>query len=68
MFSPLPVQMKKNRPGTVLTILAKPEHEERMRALIFRESSTLGIRVRREKRFALARHHEAVMTPGAKCT
>lgn len=58
-----PVQMKKNRPGTVLTILAKPEHEERMRALIFRESSTLGIRVRREKRFALARHHEAVMTP-----
>ncbi len=58
-----PVQMKKNRPGTVLTILAPTSHEERMRALLFRESSTLGIRVRREKRYALPRHHEAVITP-----
>ena len=37
-----PVQMKKNRPGTVLTVLARPEDEERLRALLFRESSTLG--------------------------
>jgi hypothetical protein len=58
-----PVQMKKNRPGTVLSILAVPELEERMRALLFRESSTLGVRVRREKRFALPRHHEPVVTP-----
>jgi hypothetical protein len=57
------VQMKKNRPGTVLSILAPLELEERMRALLFRESSTLGLRVRREKRFALPRHHEAVVTP-----
>ena len=34
-----------------------------MRALLFRESSTLGVRVRREKRYALPRHHEAVVTP-----
>ena len=40
-----PVQMKKNRPGTMLTILAPLEREERMRALLFRESSTLGVRV-----------------------
>ena len=58
-----PVQMKKNRPGTVLTILAPTELEERMRALLFRESSTLGVRVRREKRYALPRHHETVTTP-----
>jgi pyridinium-3,5-bisthiocarboxylic acid mononucleotide nickel chelatase len=58
-----PVQMKKNRPGTVLTILAPSDREEGMRALLFRESSTLGIRVRREKRYALPRHHEAVTTP-----
>ena len=58
-----PVQMKKNRPGTVLTILAPVDREERMRALLFRESSTLGVRVRREKRYALPRHHEAVVTP-----
>ena len=37
-----PVQMKKNRPGTVLTVLTRPEHERKLRALLFRESSTLG--------------------------
>ncbi len=58
-----PVQMKKNRPGTLLTVLARPEQEERLRALLFRESSTLGIRTRHEKRYALARRHETVATP-----
>jgi hypothetical protein len=58
-----PVQMKKNRPGTLLTILARPEDEEKMRALLFRESSTLGVRSRREKRHALARRYETVETP-----
>ena len=58
-----PVQMKKNRPGTVLTILAPVEREPAMCALLFRESSTLGVRTRREKRYALPRHHEAVITP-----
>jgi len=57
-----PVQMKKNRPGTLLTVLAKPEHEERLRALLFRESSTLGVRTRHEKRYALPRQHETVAT------
>jgi hypothetical protein len=58
-----PVQMKKNRPGTLLTILARPEHEDRLRALLFRESSTLGVRTRHERRYALARRHETVVTP-----
>jgi pyridinium-3,5-bisthiocarboxylic acid mononucleotide nickel chelatase len=57
------VQMKKNRPGTLLTVLARPEQEEKLRALLFRESSTLGVRTRHEKRYAVSRHHEAVMTP-----
>ncbi len=57
-----PVQMKKNRPGTLLTVLALPQHEEKLRALLFRESSTLGVRTRHEKRYALPRHHEEVMT------
>jgi len=57
-----PVQMKKNRPGTLITVLAQPEHEEKLRALLFRESSTLGVRTRREKRHALPRHYEAVIT------
>ncbi len=58
-----PVQMKKNRPGTLLTILARPEQEEKLRALLFRESSTLGVRTRYEKRHCLPRRHEAVVTP-----
>ena len=57
-----PVQMKKNRPGTVLTILAPLQNEERLRALLFRESSTLGVRVRHETRYALPRNYESVAT------
>ncbi len=57
-----PVQMKKNRPGTVLTILVLPEREEPLRALLFRESSTLGVRVRHETRYVLPRHYESVVT------
>jgi uncharacterized protein (TIGR00299 family) protein len=57
-----PVQMKKNRPGTVLTVLARPEQEAHLRGLLFRESSTLGVRTRHEKRYALRRRHEAVVT------
>ena len=58
-----PVQMKKSRPGTLLTVLATPGGEQALRNLIFRESSTLGIRSRREKRHVLARRHETVQTP-----
>ena len=58
-----PVQMKKNRPGTLLTVLARPENEEHLRALLFRESSTLGVRTRHETRYVLPRRHEAVATP-----
>jgi len=58
-----PVQMKKNRPGTLLTVLARPEQEEQLRALLFRESSTLGVRTRHEQRYVLPRRHETVTTP-----
>ncbi len=58
----VPVQMKKNRPGTLVTILAQPQQEEKLRGLLFRESSTLGVRVRRERRYVLPRRHESVET------
>jgi uncharacterized protein (DUF111 family) len=57
------VQMKKSRPGTLMTVLAKPQDESKLRDIIFRESSTLGIRSHREKRHILTRRHEAVQTP-----
>lgn len=57
-----PVQMKKSRPGMVLTVLAKPADAQALSALMFRETSTIGIRVRREQRYVLPRRYEAVQT------
>jgi len=57
-----PVQMKKNRPGALLTVLAKPEDADRLAKLIFGETTTLGIRRREERRHTLARRWESVQT------
>ncbi|MGA8308511.1 MAG: nickel pincer cofactor biosynthesis protein LarC [Terriglobales bacterium] len=58
----LPVQMKKNRPGMLLTVLAKPEDASRLTQIIFTETSTLGVRRREEQRQALARKWITVVT------
>jgi uncharacterized protein (DUF111 family) len=55
--------MKKNRPGTLLTILCKPEDASRLTQLIFTESTTLGVRYRLEQRQTLARRWVPVTTP-----
>jgi uncharacterized protein (TIGR00299 family) protein len=57
-----PVQMKKNRPGALLTVLAKPEDADRLAKLIFAETTTLGIRRREEQRQTLSRRWESVQT------
>ena len=58
-----PVQMKKNRPGVLVTLLCAPEDRERMVELIFRETTTLGVRYRDERREVLRREHVQVETP-----
>ncbi len=58
----VPVQMKKNRPGTVLTVLCKPEDADKLTQLIFSETTTLGVRRRDEARATLARRWEKVRT------
>jgi len=58
----MPVQMKKNRPGTLLTVLCKPEDAEKLTRLIFSETTTLGVRRREETRQTLARRWENVRT------
>ena len=58
-----PVQMKKNRPGMLLTVLAKPADAERLARLIFTETTTLGVRMRTEERRVLARREVSVHTP-----
>jgi uncharacterized protein (TIGR00299 family) protein len=57
-----PLQMKKNRPGMLLTVLAKPNDAERLAKLIFAETSTLGVRIRQEQRRALGRRWVSVQT------
>jgi pyridinium-3,5-bisthiocarboxylic acid mononucleotide nickel chelatase len=57
-----PVQMKKNRPGVLLTLLCAPEDREKMAALIFRETTTLGVRYREEQRMILGRERVTVET------
>jgi uncharacterized protein (DUF111 family) len=59
----MPVQMKKNRPGALLTVLCKPENASKLTQLIFTETTTLGVRHRDEARQTLARRWESVGTP-----
>jgi hypothetical protein len=58
-----PVFMKKNRPGTLITILADREHAPLLEDLLFRETSTLGLRIREERRRCLERRLVSVATP-----
>ena len=59
----MPVQMKKNRPGTLLTVLCKPEDASRLTEIVFIETSTLGVRHREQQRQTLARKWVSVATP-----
>jgi pyridinium-3,5-bisthiocarboxylic acid mononucleotide nickel chelatase len=57
-----PVQMKKSRPGMLLTVLCRTEDSQRLTKLILAETTTLGVRMRREIRAALTRRHVSVST------
>ncbi len=58
----VPVQMKKNRPGALLTVLSKLEDADRLTKLMFAETTTLGVRRRDEQRRILTRRWETVDT------
>jgi len=61
-----PVQMKKQRPATLLQVIAKPEDQERLAALIFAETTTFGLRITQAERRVQARAHVEVETPYGK--
>src|SRR5579864_1371960 len=58
----IPVQMKKNRPGQLVTVLCKPADREKLSDLLFRETTTLGVRESNVKRRTLQREIIAVET------
>jgi uncharacterized protein (TIGR00299 family) protein len=59
----VPVQMKKGRPGTLVTILAKPSSRDALTDIVFRESTTIGVRYQQMDRACLERAIETVQTP-----
>jgi uncharacterized protein (TIGR00299 family) protein len=57
-----PVQMKKNRPGTLLSVLCKPQDTNALMTLIFAETTTFGARSYRAQRRVLPREWVSVAT------
>ena len=58
-----PVQMKKNRPGTLVTVLASPARQEELTSIVFRETTTIGVRHHEVTRERLDREVVVVETP-----
>ena len=58
-----PIQMKKNRPGTLLRVIAEPKDRDALGRIILRETSTIGIRYYPVGRIILKRLSERLRTP-----
>jgi uncharacterized protein (TIGR00299 family) protein len=58
----IPIQMKKGRTGIQLTILCSPEKADLLQGLVFRETTTLGLRYREECKRSLSRSFVSVTT------
>jgi hypothetical protein len=60
--SSLPLQMKKGRPGQLITVLTPPESADALAELFFRETTTIGVRIWEARRRVLARELVSVET------
>jgi uncharacterized protein (TIGR00299 family) protein len=58
-----PVQMKKNRPGTLMNLVCRPADRRALADLVFRETTTIGVRYHEMDRECLAREIVPVATP-----
>jgi hypothetical protein len=60
----VPIQMKKSRPAALLSVIARPELRSKLEAILFRETTTFGVRRREELRTTLARRTVEIDVPG----
>ena len=61
-----PVQMRKGRPGVILTAVARPEHEAAVAETMLRHTSTLGVRIVPVQRWEIAREWHTVSVDGER--
>ncbi len=61
-----PVFMKKNRPGTLVSVIASPDLTERLSAILLAETTTLGLRILKAERRVVARQIAEVETSFGK--
>jgi len=61
-----PGQMKKNRPGILVQVMAHPQKRDELMDILFRESTTLGVRFRYSQRKVLQRSIEEIDSPWGK--
>ena len=57
-----PIQMKKQRPGLMLSLLCRPEQKDRMVQLVMKETGTLGVRLQQMQRLVQQRRIEVCQT------
>jgi hypothetical protein len=62
-FFTSPVYMKKNRPGTLITLLTTPDSSNKLAHLLMQESGSLGVRFRMQGRYVASRSESHVDTP-----
>ncbi len=59
----IPVQMKKNRPGTQIEVIGPPDLKDTLTNILFMESTTLGVRYEYSQRAVLAREETTISSP-----
>ncbi len=59
----VPIGMKKSRPGTLLRVICAPADRGKMVELLFKYTTTIGVREAETKRYVLARREETLDTP-----
>jgi uncharacterized protein (TIGR00299 family) protein len=61
-----PIHMKKNRPGIRLQVIGRPQDKDRLVGMVFRESTSLGIRISYSQREVVERSEVTVSSPWGK--